>query len=99
MVTVCSFKIAYFPFSLLKRHESHLACMALSAVEASTALSHVLAELEHHALTSPAAKPESDGEEADCSDEDSESENEAEAETVDTTDLDVSMTPQEAVVH
>ena len=84
----------------MKRHESHLACMALSAVEASTALSHVLAELEHHALTSPAAKPESDGEEADCSDEDSDSENEAEGgEAVDTTDLDVSMTPQEAVVH
>ena len=97
MVIVCLFNFFYFPFSLLKRHESHLACMALSAVEASTALSHVLAELEHHALTSPAAKPESDGEEADCSDEDSDSENEAEG--GDTTDLDVSMTPQEAVVH
>ena len=74
--------------------------MALSAVEASTALSHVLAELEHHTLTSPAAKPESDGEDGESSVEDSDTEDEAErTDTIDTTDLDVSMTSQETVVH
>ena len=74
--------------------------MALSAVEASTALSHVLAELEHHTLTSPAAKPESDGEDGEISAEDSDIEDEADrTETIDTTDLDVSMTSQEAAVH
>ncbi len=71
--------------------------MALSAVEASTALSHVLAELEHHTLTSPAAKPEeSDAEEADDDDaEDSDADSER-AETLDTADVDVT---REVLAH
>ncbi len=72
--------------------------MALSAVEASTALSHVLAELTHHTLTSPAAKPEeSDAEDDDDDEQNSDSDVESErTDTADATDLDLS---QEVLAH
>ncbi len=67
--------------------------MALSAVEASTALAHVLSEL-HRVPTSPAARPDDDDEsiadnDSDCQDMDTESND----------DLDLSLSEECLSVH
>ena len=78
--------------SILKKYENRISQMALSAVEASTALAHVLSEL-HRVPTSPAARPDDDesiaDNDSDCQDMDTESND----------DLDLSLSEDCLSVH